>query len=411
MVRRPPPGHPPAPARGRCWRWRKTEPPSPSSPATARSAPATSTRWRSAPPCGPRSSGTAWRTARRSSSSPIERQKKLTPELRERILAAEDLDALEDLYLPYKQKRKSKAVLAREAGPRAPRGLDLELRARHGDAPAGPDARALGLHLPQPREGRAPTRSPRSRGARDILVERLAETAELRARVRAAVMEKGWLRSTKAAKAKPHSKYETYFAFQERLGSLREPQNSHRYLALRRGAAEGELRLALGGPPDDEKFEERLLEDFENAAVTVPDSPGAEVLKAAARTALKEHVWPSIENEAHRVAQGGGGRGGHPGVRRERPAAAPRRAFRPARGARGRSRGAHGQQAGRGGRDGGLREERRAPPADRRAEGAGARDARGRWRARRRRRRWRWATARAPGRPRSSPARPSRPRD
>ncbi len=230
----------------------------------------------------------------------VERQKKLTPELREQILAAPDLDTLEDLYLPYKQKRKSKAVLAREAGlqPLA----DWIWNCGHGtETPQpGQTLELWAFTFRNPEKG-VPDAASAIAGARDILVERLAESAELRARVRSAVMDKGWLRSTKAPKAKPHSKYETYFAFQERLASLREGQNSHRYLALRRGAAEEELRLALGGPPDDEKFEERLLEDFERAAVTVQDSPGAEVLKAAARSALREHVWPSIENEAHRA--------------------------------------------------------------------------------------------------------------
>jgi protein Tex len=230
----------------------------------------------------------------------IERQKKLTPELRERILASEEMDALEDLYLPYKQKRKSKAVLAREAGlePLA----DWIWNCGHGtDTPQpGQTLELWAFTFRNPEKG-FPDAASAIAGARDILVERIAETAELRARVRTALVDKGWLRSVKAAKAKPHSKYETYFAFQERLASLREPQNSHRYLALRRGAAEDELRLALGGPPDDEKFEERLLEDFERAALTVADSPGADVLRTAARIAFKEHVWPSIENEAHRL--------------------------------------------------------------------------------------------------------------
>jgi protein Tex len=230
----------------------------------------------------------------------IERQKKLTPELRERILAAFDLDTIEDLYLPYKQKRKSKAVLAREAGlePLA----DWIWDCGHGtETPQPGQTLELWAFTFRNAEKGFPDAASAIAGARDILEERIAETAELRARVRAAVMDKGWLRSVKAAKAKPHSKYETYFAFQERLSSLREPQNSHRYLALRRGAAEDELRLLLGGPPDDDKFEDRLLEEFERAALTVHESPGADVLKAAARTALKEHVWPSIENEAHRL--------------------------------------------------------------------------------------------------------------
>jgi protein Tex len=230
----------------------------------------------------------------------IERQKKLTPELRERILASEDMDTLEDLYLPYKQKRKSKALLAREAGlePLA----DWIWNCGHGtETPQPGQTLELWAFTFRNAEKGFPDAAAAIAGARDILVERIAETAELRARVRAAVMDQGWIRSVKAAKAKPHSKYETYFAFQERLATLREPQNSHRYLALRRGAAEDELRLSLGGPPGDETFEERLLEEFERAALTVRDSPGAETLKAAARTAFKEHVWPSMENEAHRA--------------------------------------------------------------------------------------------------------------
>jgi uncharacterized protein len=230
----------------------------------------------------------------------IERQKKLTPELREKILAAEDLDTVEDLYLPYKQKRKSKALVAREAGlePLA----DWIWNCGHGtDTPQpGQTLELWAFTFRNPEKGFPDAQSAIS-GARDMLVERLAESAELRARLRVALVDKGWLRSTKAAKAKPHSKYETYFAFQERVASLREPQNSHRYLALRRGAAEDELRLALGGAPDDEKFEERLVQEFERAALTVPDSPGADVLRSASRIALKEHAWPSIESEAHRA--------------------------------------------------------------------------------------------------------------
>jgi uncharacterized protein len=230
----------------------------------------------------------------------IERQKKLTPELREKILAAGDLDTVEDLYLPYKQKRKSKAALAREAGlePLA----DWIWNCGHGtETPQpGQTLELWAFTFRNPEKG-FPDAASAIAGARDILVERLAESAELRAHLRTALVDKGWVRSTKAAKAKPHSKYETYFAFQERVASLREPQNSHRYLALRRGAAEDELRLSLGGPPDDEKFEEHLVEEFEKAALTVPDSPGAEVLRSAARAALKEHAWPSLENEVHRL--------------------------------------------------------------------------------------------------------------
>ncbi|HEY7727827.1 MAG TPA: Tex-like N-terminal domain-containing protein, partial [Candidatus Eisenbacteria bacterium] len=150
----------------------------------------------------------------------IERQKKLTPELRERILAAPDLDTVEDLYLPYKQKKKSKALLAREAGlePLA----DWIWHCGHGtETPQPGQTLEIWAFTFRNADKGFPDAASAIAGARDILVERIAETAELRARVRAAVVDKGWIRSVKAAKAKPHSKYETYFAFQERLGSLR----------------------------------------------------------------------------------------------------------------------------------------------------------------------------------------------
>jgi protein Tex len=230
----------------------------------------------------------------------IERQKKLTPELKAKVVSTLDLDALEDLYLPYKQKRKTRSVLAREAGlePLA----DWIWNCGHGtETPLPGQTLDLWAFTFRNLEKGITTAEAAMDGARDILVERIAETLELRARVRQALFEKGWLRAAKTDKAKPHSKYETYFAFQEKVSSLRETQSSHRYLAVRRGTAEGELSLAVGGPPDDAEFEARLTLAFEGAALSVPDSPGAAVLKTAARMALRDHVLPSIENEVHRA--------------------------------------------------------------------------------------------------------------
>jgi uncharacterized protein len=229
----------------------------------------------------------------------VERQKKLTPELKERILSSFDLEVLEDLYLPFKQKRKSKAAQAREAGlqPLA----DWIWDCGHGlDRPQ--PGQTLELWAFTFRDDEKGIKDPEAAvlGARDILVERLAETPELRAGVRRAIFDNGYLRSTMAGKAKPNSKYEHYFRFQERITSLREPQNSHRYLALRRGAAEEEITLQVAGPPEEPDFEARLLRIFEAAACTVPDSPGAAVLAKAAQLALREHVLPSVENEVHR---------------------------------------------------------------------------------------------------------------
>ena len=229
----------------------------------------------------------------------IERHATLTPELRERILATFDLDALEDLYHPYRQQKKNRALAAREAGlePLA----DWIWHCGHGtETPQEGQTLELWAFTFRNEEKSIPDAKSAVEGARDILVERLAGAPELWALVRRAYFDHGWLRATKAEKAKPHSKFETYFAFQEKVSALREPANSHRYLAVRRGQAEDELQVSVGGPPDDAEFEARLVATFEAAACTVPDSPGAEVLRHAGRIAFKNNVRTSIENEVHR---------------------------------------------------------------------------------------------------------------
>ena len=226
----------------------------------------------------------------------IERQKKLTPELREQILGTFDFDVLEDLYLPYKQKRKTKAALAKEAGLQ---GLaDWIWNCGHGtETPQeGQTLDLWAFTFRNEEKGFADVEAV-IQGAQDILTERLAEIAELRQLVRETAFGKGHVRTKKAAKAKPNSKYEKYFEYSEPVATLRKPESSHRYLALRRGWMEEELSVAVG--PDEEQ-EAALQAEFEKTACTVPDSVGAGVLQKAARLALKGHVLPSIENEVHR---------------------------------------------------------------------------------------------------------------
>ena len=226
----------------------------------------------------------------------IERQKKLTPELREQILGAFDFDVLEDLYLPYKQKRKTKAALAKEAGLQ---GLaDWIWNCGHGtETPQeGQTLDLWAFTFRNEEKGFADVEAV-IQGAQDILTERLAEIAELRQLVRETAFGKGHVRTKKAAKAKPNSKYEKYFEYSEPVATLRKPESSHRYLALRRGWMEEELSVAVG--PDEEQ-EAALQAEFEKTACTAPDSVGAGVLQKAARLALKGHVLPSIENEVHR---------------------------------------------------------------------------------------------------------------
>lgn len=237
----------------------------------------------------------------------IERQGKLTDELKTKILTTFNLDSLEDIYLPYKQKRKTKATIAKEAGlePFA----DWIWNCGHGNETPQPgqtlDLFALAFYNAEKNINDA---TAAISGAQDILTERLAETPELREFTRKTVFERGAAKTGKAEKAKPHSKFERYFDYYEPIESLLKPENSHRYLAIRRGWMEEELTLTIGGYKSegptgievDESYEAALLGRFENEACSVPDSPGAEVLHKAARMALKAYVLPSIENEVHR---------------------------------------------------------------------------------------------------------------
>ncbi|HEY5284113.1 MAG TPA: Tex family protein, partial [Polyangia bacterium] len=245
----------------------------------------------------------------------ITRQGKLTDELRAKLQGTYDLAALEDLYLPYKQKRKTKAVIAREAGlePLA----DWLWTCGHGQASTGPgetpDSRASAFIS---EEKKIPDSDAALAGAMEIIVERLSENAELRSTTRTRYMHDGFAKTGKGEKAKAPSKFENYFTFEEPVRELMKPENSHRYLAMRRGWMEEELTLHLGGPTPPEPatpeakprvggpvdpLAEELLHMFESAACTVPDFAGAPLLKKAARLALRAHVVPAIENEVHKA--------------------------------------------------------------------------------------------------------------
>ncbi len=276
----------------------------------------------------------------------IERQGKLTDELKEKILSTFNLDSLEDIYLPYKQKRKTKATIAKEAGlePFA----DWIWDCGHGLATPEPgqtlEVFALAFYNPEKNINDAEAAIA---GALDILTERLAETQELREFTRKTVFERGVAKSVKSEKAKEHSKYERYFDHHEPIQSLLKPENSHRYLAMRRGWMEEELTLTIGGAPEDAAYDETLLARFESEACSAPDSPGAELLKRAAKLALKGYVMPEHRERSPPRVERSGRRGGDQGLRRKCQEAAARRAVRIEGRARRRSRRANRLQAGR----------------------------------------------------------------
>jgi uncharacterized protein len=230
----------------------------------------------------------------------IEKQGKLTSELAEKLLATFELEALEDIYLPFKKKRKTKAVIAREAG-LAP-VADWIWDVAHGDlVPDANDTLTAVAHRHLNAEAGFADEAAVLQGATDILIERLSEMEDLRQFVRHETFTKGALRSAPGEKVKPNSKFEMYFAFEEPVPSLLKPENSHRYLALRRGWLENELTVSLGGRTADPGFDDRLLSSFESVAAAGKASPGQALLKKASRLALKAHVFLSIEAEAHKA--------------------------------------------------------------------------------------------------------------
>src|SRR5690606_33995644 len=133
------------------------------------------------------------------------------------------------------------------------------------------------------------------RGAQNIIIEKLANEPDLREKVRVSYFEKGIIDSKPGKKVKAKSKYETYFAHNEKATSLLEKKNSHRYLAMRRGWKEGELTVTLTSPEDED-----LVKLFENFACPNEKSVAFNFLSMAAKSALSVHVIPSITNEVHK---------------------------------------------------------------------------------------------------------------
>lgn len=178
----------------------------------------------------------------------IEEQGKLTDELKQAILNADTKARVEDLYLPYKKRRKTKADIAREAGLEA---LEQKLI----DDPSADPETLAEAHLS---EGFPDTKAALE-GARAILVDRFATDADLVGEVRDRVYSQGTMRSAVVeAKETEGAKFADYFEFSEPFEKL----PSHRILALLRGEAEGVLTLDMD-PGEEAVYEGMIAERFD----------------------------------------------------------------------------------------------------------------------------------------------------
>ena len=208
----------------------------------------------------------------------IREQEKLTPELEKQISDAATLVAVEDLYLPYRPKRKTRAGTARE------KGL-LSLSDKIWDQSLTQPALAEAEQFISEEKGVADAKEALN-GARDILAERIAETAEFRTYIRKAVLQEGVIESS-AKNEKEKSVYEMYYHFSEPV----KKAAGHRILALNRGEKEKLLTVKIVVP------EEKILRYLEKQIITKNNEYSEPVLREAAADSFSRLIGPAIERE------------------------------------------------------------------------------------------------------------------
>ena len=218
----------------------------------------------------------------------IEGLGKLTPELRSRIEGCIDASELEDLYLPYRPKRRTRATVAREAGlePLA----DRMYAVRGLSDPAAEARKYL--------NDKVATIDDALAGARDIIAERLSETASVRETLRGIYRTRRVCsKATKAAKDNPEAaKYRSYFNFSMPVSRI----PSHNLLAMLRAENEGFLSVSIDA--DQEKCANKMYYDFCQEH-SYPSKPLAEQIRAAVEDSWKRLLDPSISNEILKEAK------------------------------------------------------------------------------------------------------------
>ena len=211
--------------------------------------------------------------------SAIEGQGKLTEELSAAIDAAATLAEVEDLYRPYKQKRRTRATVAREKGLEP---LAELLFAQAADGPAPEEAAGAFI---DPEKG-VETAEDALQGASDIIAERISDDADIRKRLRELVWKKGSLVSAAAAKEPEDTVYRLYYAFRSPLNRVQ----GHQVLAINRGEREGVLKVSV------EMDREAALIPIRRAVLN-PGAPAMAFVRAAAEDAYDRLIFPSVERE------------------------------------------------------------------------------------------------------------------
>ena len=208
----------------------------------------------------------------------IEEQGKLTEELKAQILAAQTLVVVEDLYRPYRPKRRTRATVAKEKGLEP---LANILMLQMTDKPMLEEAKAF---IDEEKE--VATAEEALAGAKDIVAETISEEADYRIRIRELTTKKGVIRSA-AKDAEEKTVYEMYYDFSEPVVKLA----GHRVLALNRGEAEKKLTVKVEAPEED------ILRYLEKQIITRDNPNTKPVLQETIADSYDRLIAPAIERE------------------------------------------------------------------------------------------------------------------
>ena len=210
--------------------------------------------------------------------SSIEEQGKLTEELKQQILAAETLVSVEDLYRPYRPKRRTRATIAKEKGVESLAAVIMLQKSME------PLEKIAEAYISQ--EKSVVSASEAVAGARDIIAESISDNADYRSWIRKITMNKGKVIST-AKDPEAESVYEMYYEFEEPAEKLA----GHRILALNRGEKEKFLTVKVQAP------EEEILRYLEKKVIVNENPYTTEVLKETVADSYNRLIAPAIERE------------------------------------------------------------------------------------------------------------------
>ncbi len=210
----------------------------------------------------------------------IEEQGALTEELQERILAAETLVLVEDLYRPYRPKRKTRAGVAKEKGLQPLAAYILEQTAKE-------DLLIEASKYISQEEGKeVATAAEALQGAKDIIAEQISEEADYRIFIRNLTMQEGTVKSI-AKDPETKSVYENYYDFEEKLIKIA----GHRILALNRGEKEKLLTVKVAAP------KERILGYLQKQVIVTANPYTTPILEAVIEDAYDRLIAPAVERE------------------------------------------------------------------------------------------------------------------